>query len=229
LSNTLSSTVLEDSVLLADDTTSLGHLFRMFWMDTSLSSWALKVQKIKEYSNVIVKSSKLAKSTNCFFCSLLTKAVMLQTKWLVYLSHISQWLLISVPVLVAFHTNFVTNTQGYSTAVLRSLGAVKVVLGSVSCTSIRLSCPWEYENTNCACMMHCSCLTAADNGLAGADTYIFILCCVLLQIDLWWSKFICEICPLEHQSSYAIILQSVHHGRNVSGILWKIILDNCTM
>jgi len=166
-----------------------------------------------------VKPSKLANSSNCFFYSLLTKAVMLQTKWLVYLFHISQRLPISIAVLVAFHTNFVTNTQGYSTAVLHSLGAVKVVLGFVSCTSFRLSRPWEYENTNCTCMMHRSCLTAADNGLAGADTYIFILCCLLLQIDLRWSQFSCETCPLEHQSSYAIILQSVRHGRNVSGIL----------
>jgi len=42
LSNTLSCTVLEDSVLLADDTTSLGHLFYMFWMDASLSSSSIE-------------------------------------------------------------------------------------------------------------------------------------------------------------------------------------------
>lgn len=122
------------------------------------------------------KHQNLKKSTNCLFYSLLTKAVMLQTKLLVCTSHISQWSVISVPILVAFLTNFVTNTQGCSTAVLPSLGAVQVVLGSVSCISIKLLCPWEYENTNCTCMMHCSCLTAADNGLAETDTYIFILC-----------------------------------------------------
>jgi len=34
----LSSAVLEDSVLLAEDTTSLGHLLHMFWTDAFLSS-----------------------------------------------------------------------------------------------------------------------------------------------------------------------------------------------
>jgi hypothetical protein len=136
---------------------------------------ALKVWRRQEYSNVMVKTSKLEKkSTNCLFYSLLTKAIMLQTKLLVCTSHISQWLFISVPILVAFLTNFVTNTQGCSTAVLPSLGALQVVLGSVSCVSIKLLCPWEYENTNCACMMHCSCLTVADNGLAGTDTSSFL-------------------------------------------------------
>lgn len=97
--------------------------------------------------------------------------------------------------------------HGYSTAVLPNLGAVEVVLGSVSCISMKLSCPWEYENTNCMCMLHISCLTAGDNGVAGTDTYIFILCHLSLQIDLRWSQFICEICPLEQQSSVSIILQ----------------------
>lgn len=110
-------------------------------------------------------------------------------------------------MLVAFHTNFATNMHGYSTAVLPNLGAVEVVLRSVSCISMRLSCPWEYENTNCACMLHISCLTSGDNGVVGTDAYIFILCHLSLQIDFRWSQFICEIRPLEQQSSFSIILQ----------------------
>lgn len=123
-------------------------------------------------------------------------------------------------ILVAFNTNFVTNMHGNSTAVLPNLGAVEVVLRSVSCISMRLSCPWEYENTNCTCMLHISCVTAGDNGVVGTDTYIFSLCHLSLQIDFRWSQFICEICPLEQQSSFSIIC-SVHHGRNVSGIFVK--------
>jgi hypothetical protein len=57
--------------------------------------------------------------------------------------------------------------------------------------------------------MHRSCLTAADNELAATDTYIFILCHLSLQIDQRWSHFIHKICPLEQQSSYAILSWNV--------------------
>lgn len=64
LSNTLSSTVLEDSLLLADDPTSLDHLFHVFWMDAFLSFFFKHLRFGEDRNtqlNVIVKTSKLEK------------------------------------------------------------------------------------------------------------------------------------------------------------------------
>jgi hypothetical protein len=132
---------------------------------------ALKVQRRQEYSGkrYCENFKTWKKSTNCFLYSLLTKAVMLQTKWLVYASHISQWLLISVPLLVAFHTNFVTNTQGYSTAVLPSrLWKWYWALSAAEVSDYHVPGSMKIWIVHAWCTV--AVLTAADNGLAGTDT-----------------------------------------------------------
>jgi hypothetical protein len=148
LSNTLSSTVLEGSVLLANDTTTLGHVlctFCTFWTNVFLSS-----SSIEGSENMGIFSSMLQwkhQNLKIFYWLLFqfaphkgshvtNKPVGTDLSYLVMVTCFC-----SLIGLIPY--KFCNWYTRHSTAVLLSHGAVKVLLGFVSRTTIRLS--WKYE------------------------------------------------------------------------------------